>query len=291
MPIRLLALDLDGTLLNSRGEITSRTRETLAKARTRGVKVALVTGRRFRDARPLALELGVDVPVIAHNGALTKHAQTQELVGMMPLPVSAARDALKIGRQMNADLLVSDECNGRGIMVYDHFSGDNPALLRYVEWAKRVHGDDDQNGVLEVASLEEYLDHDPIHVAFSGHCAPMAGLELVLHRELAGKVKIFRTAYPQMDFTLLDLVHPQASKGVGVSLAAQELGISWRDVLAIGDNFNDLEMLRFAGIGVVMGNADPELRQLPNFYTTASNDNDGVAQAIEKFILQAEETL
>ncbi len=276
MPIRLLALDLDGTLLNSRGEITSRTRETLAKARTRGVKVALVTGRRFRDARPLAVELGVDVPVIAHNGALTKHAQTLELVGMMPLPVSAAREVLRIGRQMNADLLVSDECNGQGIMVYDHLNGDNPALLRYVEWAKRVHGDDDQNGVLEVASLEEYLDHNPIHVAY---------------RELAGEVKIFRTAYPQMDFMLLDLVHPEASKGVGVSLAAQELGISSRDVLAIGDNFNDLEMLRFAGIAVVMGNADPELRQLPNFYTTASNDDDGVAQAIERFILQAKETL
>ncbi|HEY6119719.1 MAG TPA: Cof-type HAD-IIB family hydrolase [Pyrinomonadaceae bacterium] len=288
MPIRLLALDLDGTLLNSRGEVTQGTREALAKAREKGVKVAVVTGRRFRDARPVALEVGVDVPVIAHNGALTRHAQTLELVAMIPLPVSAAREALRLGRQMNADLLVSDENNGRGVLVYDQSSRNNAALLRYVAWAKRVHGDDERDAVVEVPLLEEYLDHDPVHVAFSGYCEPMAALELVLQQKMEGRVKIFRTVYPELNFTLLDLVHPEVSKGVGVAAAAVDLSIDKRDVMAIGDNFNDLEMLRFAGIGVVMGNADPELRGLPEFYTTASNDEDGVARAIEKFILRGD---
>jgi len=287
MPIRLLALDLDGTLLNSRGEVTPGTREALARTREKGVKIAVVTGRRFRDARPLALELGVDVPVIAHNGALTRHAQTLELVAMIPLPVSAAREALRIGREMNADLLVSDEHNGRGILVYDHSSRNNAALLRYVAWAKRVHGDKQQDTVIEVPLLEEYLDHDPVHVAFSGYCEPMAELELVLRQQMSDQVKIFRTVYPELNFTLLDLVHPEVSKGVGVAAAANDLRINRTDVMAIGDNFNDLEMLRFAGVGVVMGNADPELRNLPGLYTTASNDEDGVAEAIERFILQA----
>ena len=288
MPIRLLALDLDGTLLNSRGEVTQGTREALTKAREKDVKIAVVTGRRFRDARPVALEVGVDVPVIAHNGALTRHAQTLELVAMIPLPVSAAREALRLGRQMNADLLVSDENNGRGVLVYDQSSRNNAALLRYVAWAKRVHGDDQQDAVIEVPLLEEYLDHDPVHVAFSGYCEPMAALELVLKQEMSDQVKIFRTIYPQLNFTLLDLVHPEVSKGVGVAAAASDLSIDKHDVMAIGDNFNDLEMLRFAGIGVVMGNADPELRGLPEFYTTASNDEDGVAKAIEKFILRGD---
>jgi Cof subfamily protein (haloacid dehalogenase superfamily) len=286
MPIRLLALDLDGTLLNSHGELTRRTRQTLARARDRSVKVALVTGRRFRDARPLALELGLDVPVIAHNGALTKHAQTLETVAVMPLPVASAREILSIGRRMNADLLVSDDHEGKGVMVYDHLSGDNPALRRYVAWAKRLHGIEDRNGVLEVDSLEEYLDHDPIHVAFSGRCAAMAKLEMTLHQELGSSVKIFRTAYPQTDFTLIDLVHPEVSKGVGVAAAATELAVTREEILAIGDNFNDLEMLQFAGIGVVMANADSALRDLPGLHGTASNDEDGVALAVEKFILQ-----
>src|SRR5678816_1810738 len=208
MSIRLLALDLDGTLLNSRGQISEGNRRALAAARSSGVRVAIVTGRRFRDARPLALELGLDVPVIAHNGALTKHAKTLETVAVVPLPLDAAQRVLQIGRRMNADLLVSD---GTGLLVYDHSSGANPALLRYVAWAKRLHGEDG-HGVLEVESLEEYLDHDPVHVAFSGRCAAMAELEQVLHDEMNTSVKIFRTTYPRLDFTLLDMVHPQVSK-------------------------------------------------------------------------------
>jgi len=282
----MLALDMDGTLLNSRGELTLRTRHSLDQARERGVKVALVTGRRFRDARPLALELGLDVPVISHNGALTKHAQTLETVAVMPLPLSAARESLRIGRQMNADLLVSDDHEGKGIMVYDHLSGNNPSLLNYVAWAKRLHGKEDRNGILEVDSLEEYLDHDPIHVAFSGRCPEMENLAEALQQELGARVKIFRTVYPRLDFTLIDLVHPDASKGAGVAAAARELAIAREEILAMGDNFNDLEMLQFAGTGVVMANADRALRDLPGLHATASNDEDGVALAVEKFILQ-----
>jgi HAD superfamily hydrolase (TIGR01484 family) len=203
----------------------------------------------------------------------------------MPLPLPAAREILRIGRRMNADLLVSDDTGETGLMVYDHHSRANSALVRYVAWAKRLHGEDGESGVREVAALEDYLDHDPVHVAFSGGCAAMAELENVLQKELGDTVKIFRTAYPRIDFTLLDLVHPQVSKGTGVAAAAKELQIDRQDVLAIGDNFNDLEMLRFAGIGVVMANADPALRELHDFHTTSSNDEDGVAVAIERFIL------
>ena len=84
--LRLIALDLDGTLLNSRGELSARNRRAIDEARRRGVRIALVTGRRFRDARPLALELGLDAPVIAHNGALTKHARTLDTVAALLLP-------------------------------------------------------------------------------------------------------------------------------------------------------------------------------------------------------------
>jgi len=284
MSIQLLALDLDGTLLNSRGKLTERTREALAESQRVGVKAVLVTGRRFRDARPWALELGLDVPVIAHNGALTKHARDLKTVASVPLPVSAARAALEIGRMMQVDMLLSDDPDGEGVMVYDHLSGDNQALLKYVAWARHVHGDEG-SGVLEVDSLEDYLDHDPVNVAFSGSCQTMIDLEQVMLRQLGDTVKIFRTSYPLKNFALLDLVHPDASKGAGVAAAARELGIEREHVLAIGDNFNDLEMLRFAGVGIVMANAQKELRELPDFFITRSNDEDGVALAIEKFVL------
>lgn len=285
MPISLLALDLDGTLLNSRGEISNRNRQALKDARARGVRVALVTGRRFRDARPLALELGLDVPVIAHNGALTKHAATLETVAVMPLPLDAAHQALRIGRAAGADPLVSDDHEGLGVLVYDHLRGDNQPLIQYIAWARRIHGEDGQEAVCQVDSIEEYLDHPPVHLAFSGGCAEMDELEMNLRTELGETVKIFCTTYRKKDFSLIDIVNPAASKGAGVAAAAAELEITREEVMAIGDNLNDLEMLSYAGIGVIMENAEPRLHALDGLHKTAANDDDGVALAIEKFIL------
>ncbi len=286
MPIRLLALDLDGTLLNSHGRITDRTRSALDAARKSGVRVALVTGRRFRDARPIALELGLDIPVIAHNGALTKHAESLETVAVMPLPLHAARQALQIGRAAGADPLLSDDYEGLGVLVYDHLSGHNRAVQQYVSWARRIHGDAGQEAVRQVPDLKAYLDHEPVHLAFSGGCAKMKELEALLQTDLNDTVKTFCTSYPSKGFSLLDIVHPQASKGVGLAAVAVELEVFQEEVMAIGDNFNDVEMLTYAGTGVVMGNADSSLQEMKGLHSTTSNDDDGVALAIERFILQ-----
>ncbi|MFN2513572.1 MAG: Cof-type HAD-IIB family hydrolase [Pyrinomonadaceae bacterium] len=291
MPIRLLALDLDGTLLNSRGQVSERNRNALKQARERGVRVAIVTGRRFRDARPTALELGLDVPVIAHNGALTKHARTLETVAVLPLPLAAARRALEVGRAAGADALLSDDHEGLGVLVYDHLSGDNYAAQLYVNWARRIHGENGQEAVRQVPSLEEFLDHEPVHLAFSGGCAKMKSLENVLLEELGTEVKIFTTTYQDKDFTLLDVVHPQASKGLGVAAAAAEIGVIREDVMAVGDNLNDLEMLHYAGTGVVMENAEASLHEVDSFHATCTNDDDGVAKAIERFILEPMESI
>ena len=286
MAIRLLALDLDGTLLNSGGKISERNRTAIESARENGVNVAVVTGRRFRDARPVALDLGLDVPVIAHNGALTKHARTLETVAVMPLPLEAARKALRVGRKVGAGALVSDDHQGLGVLVYDHLSGDNLALQEYIKWARRLHGEEEgRQSVREVDSIEDYLDHEPIHLAFSGGCAQMKQLEGLLQEELGMSVKIFSTIYPELDFTLLDILHPAASKGAGVAAAAAQLGTDRDEIMAIGDNFNDLEMLLFAGTGVVMANAALSLREIAGLHPTASNNEDGVALAIEEFIL------
>lgn len=286
MTISLLALDLDGTLLDSRGHISERNRSAIDNAREQGVHVALVTGRRFRDSRPVALELGLDVPLISHNGALTKHANTLQTVSVLPLPLPAAREALRVGREAGADALLSDDHEGLGVLVYDHLRAENSAAHRYVAWARRIHGDEEGgNAVQQVSSLEDYLDHEPIHLAFSGGCEEMDQLEEILHVELGSTVKILGTKYLEQDFTLLDIVNPAASKGAGVAAAAAELGMDRAEIMAIGDNYNDLEMLLFAGTGVVMANAPLTLREIAGLHPTASNTDDGVALAIEQFIL------
>ena len=284
MPIRLLALDLDGTLLDRRGKISERNRSAIEKAREAGVRVAVVTGRRFRDSRPIALELGLDVPLIAHNGALTKHARTLETVAVLPLPLDAAQDALRIGRDAGADALLSDDHEGLGVLVFDHLSGENAAVHKYVAWARRIHGEEGHEAVRQVESLETYMDHEPVHLAFSGGCERMDELDKRLQAEMGQRVKTLCTKYPKEDFTLLDVVNPSASKGAGVAAAAAELRITPEEILAIGDNYNDLEMLLFAGTGVLMANAPLSLREISSLYSTASNEDDGVALAIEQFV-------
>ena len=290
MAISFLALDLDGTLLDSRGNISERNRLAIDNARGHGVDVALVTGRRFRDSRPIALELGLDIPLISHNGALTKHAATLQTVSVLPLPADAARKALRVGREAGADALLSDDHEGLGVLVYDHLRGENTAAHKYVSWARRIHGEEEAgNAVRQVDSLEDYLDHEPIHLAFSGTCSEMDQLEEILKKELGSTVKILGTKYLEQDFTLLDILNPAASKGAGVAAAAAELGVAREEIMAIGDNYNDLEMLLFAGVGVVMANAPLTLREIGGLHPTASNREDGVALAIEQFILNSKE--
>ena len=291
MAISFLALDLDGTLLDSRGNISERNRLAIANAREQGVHVALVTGRRFRDSRPVALELGLDIPVISHNGALTKHAATLQTVSVLPLPLDPAREALRVGRAAGADALLSDDHEGLGVLVYDHLRGENTAAYKYVSWARRIHGEEGANAVHQVASLEDYLDHEPIHLSFSGTCNEMDQLEENLKSELCSTVKILGTKYLEQDFTLLDILNPAASKGAGVAAAAAELGVDRDEIMAIGDNYNDLEMLLFAGVGVVMANAPLTLREIAGLHPTASNREDGVALAIEQFILNRPELI
>ncbi len=286
MSVRLLALDLDGTLLNSHGLVSARNRRALALARERGVRVALVTGRRFRDARPLALELGLDVPVIAHNGALTKHARTLETVAAIHLPLAAAHAVLRVGRAHNADPLVSDDAAGPGVLVYDHIDEANRPAFEYMAWARRIHGAEADAAIVRVASLEAYLDHPPVHIAFSGTDTGMLRLSEVLRQELAAQVKLMVTVYPAKQFGLVDVLHPDVSKGTGLAAVAQAYGIPRAQVMAVGDNHNDVEMLEYAGTRVIVANAEPALRQLAGVHVTASNDEDGVAVAIEEFILK-----
>jgi Cof subfamily protein (haloacid dehalogenase superfamily) len=286
MPIRLLALDLDGTLLNSRGEVSARNRQALAQARERGVRVALVTGRRFRDARPLALELGLDVPVISHNGALTKHARTLETVAAILLPLEAARAVVAVGRADGLDAMVSDDHEGLGVLLYDRISEGNTALERYIAWSERIHGEEAAEAVKRVPSLDDYLDHEPVHISFSGGCARMEKLIETLKDELGPKIKAVATMYPKYDFALVDVINPGASKGAGVAAAAAELGHRREEVMAVGDNLNDLEMLDYAGTSVRMGNAQASLQAVERFHATATNDEDGVALAVERFILK-----
>ena len=284
--IKLLALDLDGTLLNSRGEISEINLEAIMQAEAKGVLVTIATGRRFRDALPVARQINLNAPLICHNGALLKYADTLETVAVSTLEKETVREVLRVGKEFGGDALVSADPNGKGVLLYDKISAENVPLQKYIQWSKRLHGAEAEEAVHHVKKLENVCDEiETIHISFSGACAPMRDLQKVLEGELKDTTNILTTVYPHLDFTLIDILPPDASKGVGVEKLALLNSLSAENVMVMGDNFNDLEMLEYAGTAVLMGNASPELLEREEFYTTLSNDENGVALAIEKFIL------
>jgi Cof subfamily protein (haloacid dehalogenase superfamily) len=285
--IKLLALDLDGTLLDSRGHVTDDNRRAIRAAEDRGVLVTIATGRRFRDARPVGLELDLNAPLITHNGALLKYAESLETISASLLAPETSDEILRVGKEFGGDALLSADPQGKGTLYYDRISDDNFPLQKYLRWSETLHGDEAHTAVSHVDDLRSILgDAQVIHISFSGTCSRMEEMVEVLNGELGGTVTILSTIYPQRNFTLIDILPPDASKGHGVEKLAAINGLTAQEVMAMGDNFNDLEMLAFAGTPVVMGNADPSLRERKEFYTTLNNDESGVAAAIKKFILK-----
>lgn len=285
--IKLIALDLDGTLLDSSGVISDDNRSAIRAAEELGVLVTVATGRRFRDARPVALEIGFNAPIVTHNGALLKNAETLETVHASLLETATTVEVIRVGAEFGGDALLSSDPRGSGSLLYGRISEDNFPLQKYIAWAARVHkGSDEGSAVVQVTDLAEAAAATEIvHVSFSGHCAPMSELKHVLGEALGDKVNILSTIYPEKDFTLLDVLPAEASKASGIAHLAAVHGISREEIMAIGDNHNDLEMLEYAAVPVVMANAQHGLLERTDFHQTLSQNESGVARAIERFVL------
>lgn len=270
---RLLALDIDGTLLRSDKTISPRTLLALRAARAAGVRLVLVTGRRLPAARRAAAALG-DVDLVLHNGALI--VENGCVLRCRPLSRALARTAIRIGRRWKADPVVHAGQQGEGRLMLEGVQPSNTLLAYYVE---RSHPD-----VVQVEDLEAALTEDPLQVMFGG---PLPLMDALLPRLVEGvgdEVRIERTVYPALDVAILDVLAPGVNKAEAVAFLQERWEVTARQTLAIGDNWNDREMLQAAGLGMVMGNADPGLHAL-GLPVLPTNDEDGVALAVERYVL------
>jgi len=290
--IRLIALDLDGTTLCSDGSVSAVNRSAIRAAEDAGVLITIATGRRFRDAQPVGADLGLNAPLITHNGALLKYADSGAIVHSSVLSSDTAHEVIIKGKSLGGGALVSVDPFGIGTMLYDRISEDNLPLKKYLRWAEGLHGIEiGRKGVEHVSDLGSAVsEHTVVHISFSGTCHAMESLQHSLTAELSARVTMLATIYPALDLTLLDILPPESSKGHGVATLAEINNIPRENVMCIGDNFNDLEMLEYAGVGVVMGNADKKLLDRPEFYTTLTNNDNGVAAAIDRFVFNKEKS-
>ncbi len=276
MPIRLIAVDIDGTLLTSSHQVPAANAQAIAAAARAGIEVALVTGRRYHFALPIAEQIPCDLTMILNNGALVKSKAGAPLISHL-LPATVARQVLLATREFRRFAAVMFDRPRENQVLFEHIEWDDPVRKGYLERNREFIG--------EFAPLEDSLTEDPIQVMFSGPVEQMAAVQRHLARlPFAEEFAAAVTAYPVRDFSLVDVISAGCSKGATLAEWAAARGFDSPQVMAIGDNLNDLEMLEFAGLPVVMANCVPELKR-GAWHVTLSNDECGVAAAIEQLVL------
>jgi hypothetical protein len=269
---RLLAIDIDGTLLDSRGRVPDAHRDALVDAVAHGVEIALVTGRSFHFTQPVVSLLPVPLTLICNNGAVVKSTGGETLMRRV-LSRDAARQVLAETRHLEDSVaIVFDRPDERQI-VFERMDWSQPNRRGYYEKNKAYI-------TQAQAPLADMLTDDPIQVMFNGGVAPMRALAGALRAmPIAEQLTVAITEYEARDFSLVDINGAGCSKGTTLARWVAARGWTPADVTAIGDNLNDVEMLDFAGTAFVMGNAADALKAR-GYRLTGTHDAGGLADAI-----------
>ena len=271
--IRLIAIDIDGTLVDSRVEVSDANLNALRRAHDAGIEIVLGTGRRHKFALPIAESLGFDLWLISSNGAVTRSTRG-ELFHRDLLPRSAAVKLCLHMREFRNNTVLTFDREGPGAIVcesYEHLYG---VIQRWMEKNAPF--------IEYVSPIEKALTEDPIQAMFCGPIELMQrAQEHLLVCDFRSEFTLLRTQYEARNLCIVDLLNAGCSKGHALERWANYRGFDRSEVMAIGDNYNDIEMLKFAGHPVIMGNAADDLKQ--NGWTvTLHNDESGVAAAIEQ---------
>jgi Cof subfamily protein (haloacid dehalogenase superfamily) len=277
MSVRLIALDIDGTLLDSASEVPAANRHAIEAAVEKGIEVALVTGRRFDFALPIARQIPCPLTMIVNNGALVKSKDGITHLKHL-LPHQTARAVLEFLPQPRAGTAVVFDRPRANQVIYEQIDWEDPRRKAYLVRNREF--------IAQIRPLEDCLTEDPIQVMYSGSVNEMQSVHTAL-REAPKSLEfsLAVTVYDHRDFAMVDVIRPNCSKGATLAQWTALRGFGREEVMAIGDNFNDREMLEFAGLPVVMANCVPELKTL-GWRETRSNDEGGVAAAIREYALE-----
>jgi len=277
MGIRLIGIDIDGTLLDSKFQLPEANRKAIVEATARGFEVVLVTGRRFDFAMPIARQLACPLTLVVNNGALIKSQDGTTHLRHLLLR-ETARSVLQATLPHRAGAAVVFDRPRENQVIWEVLDWEDPFRRGYLER--------NRDYIAQVSPLEDCLTEDPIQVMYTG---PVERMREV-HAQLAAwpvqnAFAVAYTEYESRNFALVDVINAVCSKGAALAEWTRLRGFARQDVMAIGDNHNDREMLEFAGLPVVMGNSVEALRQ-DGWRVTLTNDEGGVAAAIEAYAFE-----
>jgi hypothetical protein len=271
--VRLIAIDIDGTLLDSNFQVSASNLETLRRANSLGIEIALATGRRHTFALPVAQALAFNVTLISSNGAITKTSDGT-LFHRDPLPLPAVLELIAHMTEFRRNLVVTFDGEDEGSLVLETLDELNGSIKRWLE--------KNAQHLRFVQPIESGLNSDPIQAMFCGTVERMlaAQTHLKKNKALLTRITALKTQYDARDLCMVDILNKGCTKGAALQRWAAFKGYHPAEVMAIGDNYNDIEMLEFAGHAYIMGNATEELRER-GWQTTLSNNENGVAIAVE----------
>jgi Cof subfamily protein (haloacid dehalogenase superfamily) len=275
LPIRLLAVDIDGTLLNPQFQISDADLAALRRAHESGIEVLLVTGRRHTFALPIAQMLGVDLWLISSNGAVTRSLRGETFHRDL-LPAETCRKLCAAMTEFRGNTVLTFDTETKGAIVLEHMHELGVSIQRWLE--------KNMDFIEFVIPVEKSLVSDPVQAMFCGSIPRMhQALAALKNCGLEQEVTVLRTEYPLRDLSIVDVLNQGCSKGHALQRWASYRGIGREQVMAIGDNYNDIEMLAFAGYPFIMGNASEELRGR-GWTVTLPNDQSGIAAALEQVL-------
>jgi len=269
----LLAVDIDGTLLDPQFQVSAANLAALRRAHQAGVEIVLGTGRRHAFAMPVAEALGFDVWLISSNGAVTKSSRG-ELFHRDLLPAPVARKLILYMSGFRPNAVLTFDVEGHGALVVESCDTLNGVIQRWMEKNAQY--------LQAVVPLENALTVDPIQIMYCGPIARMQEAEAHLAAaDFISDITLLKTQYDARNLCILDVLNKDCSKGHALKRWAEHRGLTRDQVMAIGDNYNDLEMLEFAGMPFLMGNASADLKA-NGFRVTLPNDQSGVAAALQE---------
>jgi Cof subfamily protein (haloacid dehalogenase superfamily) len=273
--IKLLATDIDGTLLNPQFEISPRDLAALRRAHASGMEIALVTGRRHTFALPIAQQLGFDLWLISSNGAVTRSLAGETFHRDM-MPAEICRQVCQGMQEFRGNTVLTFDKETKGAIALEHMDDLNASIQRWLEKNMAY--------IEFVVPIEKALVADPVQAMFCGSMVRMsAALRTLDDCGMGNRITVLRTEYPNRDLSMIDVLNAGCSKGHALERWAAHRGFRREQVMAIGDNHNDVEMLEFAGHPVIMGNACEELRGR-GWSITLGNDKCGVAAAVAEVV-------
>ncbi|AUS98837.1 haloacid dehalogenase [Clostridium thermosuccinogenes] len=269
---KMIAIDLDGTLLNSEKKISSENKRFIKLAMDMGVKVVICSGRVYRGARMYAREIGSKDPVIACNGAVIKCADTGEILFNNPM---SADDCAK----------VIDICRREGI-YFHYYVGDTLYAEKMERSALSIWKRNKE--LPEEDRIDVQIADDLIKVLRDSGELPLKVIAICDDKERLAKARAEVERIGSVDVTSsgsnnFEVIKKGNNKGRALEILTERLGIKREELIAIGDNENDAPMIRYAGLGIAMGNAETFIKDMADF-VTLTNEQNGVAAAIRRFI-------